>query len=292
MHTSAPLLIAVGLCALLCTSCRVGPYEFFPVPDTSPVIARVGNTRLTLNKLDASIPPELAGALSEEQKAAFVKQWIDAEILYQSALMEKIDADPMVRDRLALMRRSVLGAEMVGRLSSRIGEDARPSDSAVAGYYELHKTQFTRAADAVRFADIVMADRTAAMAVRNAVTPDNFFELAKLHSSVPLPADPGTIPFVVVGGLQRAIADVVFGIKIGGTTSPIQAPDGYHIIRVIDKQKAGDILPLAEVRGEIVSALSADVRKQHMDRQMADLRQKIIYEINLSNLSGDAGKGQ
>ncbi len=280
------------VCACVVSSCRIAGYEIFDKKDNSPVLARVGKDKLTLNELNGTLASVLGGAATDEQKIAYVKQWIDNEVLYQTALSQRLDRDSAIRAQMEFMRRNILSVEMMSRMYSRISGSEQPSDSALNAYYEANKSTFTRTGEVARYAAIVMPDLASAWMVRNQVTVDNFFTLGKQYSKVPLPTDPASIPFSTADQMPKPIADVVFGIKAGGTTSPIGMPDGYYVVRVLEKQHTGDIMPLPEVKDRIIEALSVDTRKLQLDKLMADLRQKVSYEYNFGPITGRNSKGK
>lgn len=258
-------------------------------PD-SPVIARIGNSVLTLDDLYESIPREYRNKITREQNIRYVKQWIDNELLYQEALRRKIHKEEKIRSRLQKMKRDLLCAEMISRYS--VGrEDSRITKTMVAKYYEAHKDSFVREEDVFKFSEIVVEDLKTAWQVRNKVTADNFLDLAARYSDLPV-LDPRSVPYVPLGEIPPALAGTVPRIRAGGTTSPIKTESGYSIVRVWDKQPAGSVCALSEVRDDIVNRLSAEMQKREIERMLSDLRTKVDYEYNFDAIPGPpAGTG-
>ncbi len=122
--------------------------------------------------------------------------------------------------------------------------------------------------------------------VRNMVTSANFTELAVQYSTVPA-QDPQTAPYIPVKNLPPDISAATSGIRLNGTTSPIKCPDGYHIIRIIDKQNVGSPLLLEEVRDDIVRTLSAQSQKKNIESLLVALRQKSDYIFNFELITQD-----
>ncbi len=249
----------------------------------NPVIARVGQAVLTLNDLNKSIPPEYSNRISRKQRINYVKQWIDTELLYQEALKQKIHKEKEILKRLHQMEKDLLSAEMISRNSSSIHKQ-KISDDAIIEYYKQHKESFVRESDVVKYIGIVVEDLKTGWKVRNMVTTSNFLELATEYSTVPI-QDPNTVSFTPLKNLPAEVANVVFNIRLNGTTSPIKLSDGVHVIRVLDKQNAGEICLVEEVREEIFSTLSAQSQKKDIENLLEELRQKSDYTFNFELLT-------
>ncbi len=273
-HTLTIISIGIILFALLNMSLTCE--ESTPVND--PVIARVGRSILTLDDLNKSIPPEYSNQITHKQRINYVKQWIDTELLYQEALRLKVHKEKKICKRLEQMKKALLSAEMISRNSSGMHKQ-NITEETITEYYEKHKESFIRESDVVKYVEIIVENLVAGWKVRNMVTATNFLELAKQYSSIPVP-DPNTFPFIPLKSLPPEISDIVFSIRLNGTTSPIKISDGVHIIRVLDKQKAGEICLLEEVREEIISTLSAQSQKKDIENLLAALRQKSDYIFN------------
>lgn len=250
----------------------------------SPVIARVGNSILTLDDLYERIPPEYSDRISREQMINYVKQWMDTELLFQEALKQNIQKEDEIKRRLGKMKRDLLSAEVISR-NSFAASKYHISDDAIATYYEEHKEEFVRESDVVKCMEIVVDNLKTAWSVRNAVTSDNFLDLAVRYSKAPV-QDPRTVPYVSVEELPGPIQQIVPKIRINGTTSPIKTDNGYHIVRVLDKQKAGDVCGIEEVRDEIVGTLSSEAQKRHLDRLLRTLRLKVDFEYDFDIIPG------
>lgn len=246
-------------------------------PD-SPIIARVGRSVLTLDDLNKSIPSEYSSRITREQRINYVKQWIDTELLYQEALRQKIDKEIDIRMRLEKMKKDLLGAEMISRNSFATNKQ-KFSEEAISSYYEQHKESFIRESDVVKYIEIIVDNVKPGWKIRNMVTQNNFLELAAQFSTIPV-QDPNTAPYIPLNNLPPEISSVIFGIRINGTTSPIKLPDGVHIVRVLDKQNAGDTCLVVEIKDEIVSALSTQSQKKDIENLLADLRQKTDFEFH------------
>jgi parvulin-like peptidyl-prolyl isomerase len=243
----------------------------------SPIIARVGKTFLTMNDLNKSIPSEFSGKITQKQRINFVKQWIDTEILYQEALRQKIHEEKHIIKRLEQQEKELLGAEIISRNLQKKKKETI-SEESILNYYENFKDSFIREFDLVKYIEIVVEDLTTGWKVRNIINPINFFEIAEEYSLKPA-QDPSRIPYVPINTLPQEIANIVSSLRINGTSSPIKMEDGVHIIRVLEKQKAGEVCMLDEVKDEIISTLSTKLQKKDLNDLLSELRKSSDYEF-------------
>ncbi|MGD9200062.1 MAG: peptidylprolyl isomerase [Chitinispirillia bacterium] len=244
----------------------------------SPTIARVGKTVLTMNDLNKSIPTEFSNRITQKQRINFVKQWIDTEILYQEALRQKIHEEKQIIKRLEQQEKELLGAEIISRnLRKRRKETI--SEESVLNYYEKYKESFIREFDLVKYIEIVVEDLKTGWNVRNTINPINFYEVAEEYSLKPA-QDPSRTPYIPINTLPKEIADIVSSLRIDGTSSPIKMEDGVHIIRVLEKKKAGEVCMLEEVKDEIISTLSTQLQKKDLNNLLSELRKSSNYEFN------------
>jgi hypothetical protein len=244
----------------------------------SPVIARVGKAVLTLDDLYESIPPEYRDHITREQNISYVKQWIDNELFYQEALRRRIDKEPVIQKRSAKMKRDLLCAEIISR-NAGSNAAAQISEGMIQDYYEKNKNSFVRERDAAKFIEIVIPEQSLAAQVKGQARPDNFSELAAKYSQAPA-QDPRFIGFMDIEGLPSQIAGMLSQLSPGTISSPIKTEAGYHIIHLLDKQKAGTIMPLDEVREEIANRLTSQLQKSALDQALSELRSKMNVEYN------------
>lgn len=253
--------------------------------DPDQVVARVGNSTLTLDDLFKSIPPEYSDHITREHMISYVKQWIDTELLYQEALRRRIHKEPEIRDRLQKMKRDLLSAEIISR-STVVGADKNPvGPKDVETYYEEHKEALTRNTSVAKYVEIVVDDAKTAWQVRNQITDENFLDLAARYSTIPV-EDPRSAEFIPIDRLPAEIGAVIEKTKISGTSVPFEMADGYHIVRVLDKQDAGTISSINEVREEIVGTLATENQKEDIESLLSSLRLKTDLEYHFDKIPG------
>ncbi len=255
----------------------------------SPIVAQVGSTVLTVEDIQKRIPAEYSDFVTYEQNVDYVKRWIDSEILYQTALQRKIDQEPEVRQRLERMMKDLLMSEMISRLSTQMSD---VTDADIEKYYSENSNKFLRKDTEIRFAHICVRTLAEAWKIRDRITPDNFFSLGKQFSTEPI-EDSLNIPYVTKTQVMPELADVIFDIKIGGTTPPIRTPMGYYIIKIIDKQMPATVKPLKSVKEEILNQISSQTQRVHLDEIISSLKKKLHVEYHLNKVPGKSeAKGE
>lgn len=267
-----PKCAAVGLLA----ACALAGCANRP---KGPVVARVGESVLTLDELYKSIPPEYSEYITREQVVGYVKQWIDNKVLYDEALRLKIDKEEPIRERLRRMKQDLLCAEMVSR-SAASPQAAKVGDEAIAAYYNDNKGKFVRETNVAKFLQIVCGDANTAAKVRSLATADNFQSLAAQYSRVPLP-DAKTIPYVKFSDMPPELAQEIVAARINGTTGVVRTDAGFCVARVLDKQPKGTPCELPEVRDDIAAILAARAQNAAVERLISSLRTRMRVETNL-----------
>lgn len=245
-------------------------------PAGEKLVARVGNQYLSVEDLASAVPVEYADLFSQEQKLDFVRRWIDEEILYQNALKAVLHKRPDIKHRIEKLKKDILVSEMINTL---VGQEMEISLEEIVQYYEEHKSDFNRKETVIKYLSILIPSRSDAWRIRNQVTKTNFIRLAKKHSLEPVQKIED-LKFHYRHGLPTRIADVAFGIKVGGTTPPIKADKGYIILRIVDKQNPGTQRTLEEVREEIRSMIMANHRRTLVEKQLEKWRQEMLIEFN------------
>ncbi len=250
-------------------------------PDKSPVVARVGNSELTVDDMYKSIPSEYSDQITREQNITYVKQWIDTELLYREALRSKLDKDKDIIKRLEKIKKDLLAAEIISRASSRsvvIDKDI------VESYYNQHKTELIREKDVVKFLEIVVDSTQTAASIKTAATADNFSSLAVQHSKLPF-SDSGA--YVPIEDVQPEIRSVIESAKTAGIYGPVKTEVGYHVILLQEKLEKGGQCTLEEAWEEITTLLSTKAQKENLEKLLSDLRLKNDVEFSFDQLSGN-----
>jgi peptidyl-prolyl cis-trans isomerase C len=246
------------------------------------MIAKIGNEKLTLEDLKKSIPAEYRDQISKEQNVNYVKQWMDAELLYQEAVRRKIDKEPEIKSRLKKMQKDLLAAEVISRISLE-NKDNGVSAFEITEYYNKHQKDFIRDTDKIKYLEIITEDQKSAWYINRTLTNQNYEELASQYSKISS-TEPLNTSYVPVNEIPEEIKTVINSYSPEVNTLPIKTNLGYHVVRVLDRLKKGDFCTEDEVRDDIVNILSNKAQKQRIEKLLSDLRLKTDVQFNLDIL--------
>lgn len=286
---AANFLGALLLFALITASAcaEKAPVEDKPKPIEGTVIARVGNSVLTLEELRASIPSEYFDAITREQNIQYVRQWINTELLFREALRLEIDRDPETHARLEKMKRDLLSSEVINRALA--GQGSLVTEDQIRDYYEVNRASFVRETFTVRYDRIFVEDLTLAWEIRRTATHENFRELKQQHSKLPpIPTFGDVTPYVPLDQLTPVERNAVMGANTPSITGPYRAENGFYVIRLLGRFDRGTIASLDEMRGEIMARLSMQAQRALIDRLVEDIRSREEVEFHV-DLIGGAG---
>jgi hypothetical protein len=238
-------------------------------------VARVGNTVLTRSEAERLI---LAYGSNSVPEKFIISQWVDREVLFQSALREDLDRDSLMNYKIEQYRKDVLGQAF---LESIILQDDPISGASIKGYYEQNIHSYKRPADGARVFHFVYNSQAEAEAVaRELLNPSSGFDRKTLFASNRVDA-----AVVYNGSLIKPLDDALFSSRNRSRIlGPIQSRYGFHVIEVLDRFSAGSQIGLDEAYDEIYQRL-LNHRIQLRTLQVLDsLKSKFHIEIAMENL--------
>jgi len=109
--------------------------------------------------------------------------------------------------------------------------------------------------------------------------PDKFAVLAKKESQDPSSAEKGgDLGFFDNKQMVKEFSKVAFSIKPGEISDLVKTEFGYHIIKVVDRKKAG-LVPFDEVKPQIAKYLEQQTKMQSIQKLIESSRNnaKIVY---------------
>ncbi len=267
--------------ALLFTQCRF----FSSAEDADTVVARVNQSALTADELEAEMEAAALSGATLQMRKDWVSDWVRTELLYQEALRRDLDREGETVRELNRMRRDHLANVVL----EDIGADSSlaVTDEEVADYFEAHGQEFIYHEPELRLSVIVLPDETTARQVRNQLARGRgtFEELARTRSLHPSSANGGDLGYLKRSDISNvSVQEIVFSLQPGQISRPVLSESGSYIFRAVDRREAGTLPPLDEVRGEIVSRLLRDRRRELVRRFVDGLRQGADVEIYNGNL--------
>jgi parvulin-like peptidyl-prolyl isomerase len=175
----------------------------------------------------------------------------------------------------------------VDRLLKDVCKDLpEPSNEDIAQSYELNKDRF-KSPEQLRVAHIVkhiggQTDEAAAQAAilkaQDELNNGKPFEMLVPKYS-DCPDNGGDLGYITKGQMVEEFEDVVFNLAIGRVSNVFRTRFGFHIAKLYTRKPA-EILPLEQVKDQILNQLKDQIRNDAIDRLLDQLRSKAeIKEI-------------
>lgn len=244
MKTMTTLMGAGALVAVLALPQAV------PAQDADTVLARVGDTEITLGHVVA-----LAARLPEQYRQ------LPDDVLFNGLLEQIVDqtavarqaADPLPR-RVQLDIDNGMREVVVNDLLRRALTEALSEPALRALYAERYLgAEPEREYNAAHI--LVQTEELAADLVAQLEDGADFAELARAHSDDPGSASRGgDLGWFGAGRMVPAFEAAVMGLAPGETSAPVQTQFGWHIVRLMDTRQA-DAPPFEVVRDQLTAEL-------------------------------------
>jgi parvulin-like peptidyl-prolyl isomerase len=177
-----------------------------------------------------------------------------------------------------IMTQKLVAYEVRSRVSVSPGE--------INEYYKAHEADFAQG-DRVRLQHILIrvgarieedAQAFAESLYAKLEEGASFEELAKTYSEGTEAKEGGEMGWMEKGQLMGEIDDKVFSLAEGQITSPIKSSLGFHIFKVVERQKTA-IKPLADVQNQIQELLFKEKLKKRLESWIATLKKNAYISI-------------
>ena len=175
--------------------------------------------------------------------------------------------------------------------------------SEVEKYYEEHKSDFVRkeqvflqqilvSTEGKTPDQVAQAEKRAKDLTARARKGEKFAELVKQYSDDETTKDSGgELPAYNRGQLRKDLEDIVFKEKKGYVTDPIRLPNGFLILKILERFEAGQA-PLESVENEIQERLSMPQMQPKVRELLTRLREDAFLEIRAGYLDSGAAPGK
>jgi parvulin-like peptidyl-prolyl isomerase len=218
------------------------------------VLARVNDETLTMEDIIYQIPPEFRSQLSREGFTDIVENWINTEVLYQTAVGKGLDKDQEVQAVIKAMIREAVARKLI---DAELKNQVNVAPSAVDSIYDARRESYKLEKDRFRASHILLPSAGEAEAVyKRLVGGEDFSRLAVDYSVDRRSADRGgDIGYFAPEDIDPKFAEAIKKLNVGSYSKPVETSYGYHIIMLTGKQKAGVDLDSLEAKRNILDSL-------------------------------------
>lgn len=91
-------------------------------------------------------------------------------------------------------------------------------------------------------------------------------------------------------GRSKEVEEALFGLAVGGTSSAIKAPDGYAVVRVVEKKEAY-VPPLEEVSADVTTAVKRQKAEQQAQEKARLIAQALLKGEDPATVAKREGAG-
>lgn len=264
----------IGLLAAMAACSRGGRADGAEAPD---VLARVGQHRLTVADLAATMPAGLSEADSVEFAARWIENWVDEQLLTEIAVEQVRNIDEI--DRMADDYRRRLIMLEYRRLKVSADTSLAISDADIADYYSTHADEMKLDEPMVRGIYIKIEDDAPALAqVRKwyrSEKQDDIDRLEKVGLKGAIHYDYFRDTWVPLKQIETKIpAEISRASLRKGYTLDFTSGGFTYLLSVSDVLPAGHTMPLEAATPRIRETLDA-LRSNTLDARLrADLRRR------------------
>lgn len=219
-------------------------------PDRGLVIASVGNSSLTESDLNDLIS---STEIDNYKLKLLAKDWINQEILAQSAIENRIVDNATVNINLRNYRRELLASIY---LENKYRKIPLIKEDEIIEFYNQNIETFVRDKKQIRAYHFLFDSKESANDLRGALISSDDEAKARLLNNYH-----GTLRTFGRDDVIEEISSAAFGSR-RDIVGPIETEYGYHIIQILDRFDEESLIPLHEVREEITQNIK--VQKQNL----------------------------
>lgn len=235
-------------------------------PDASTVLARVGDTEITLGHavaLRAALPDQFATVPAETLFPALVEQLIEQEMLYQH-YNESLNQ----RERIMLeneTRNFVANAALMAAAEAATGEEnlQLAYDAFVAEFGQGEPTTEYNAAHI-----LVRTEEEIQTVVAELESGRDFAEVAREFSLDGSSAAGGDLDWFGEGVMIEPFEQAVMALEPGEVSAPVETRFGWHVI-LLKETRVASVPTMEMVRGD----LEAEIQREASRALIARLRE-------------------
>jgi foldase protein PrsA len=242
------------------------------------LLARVNDEVLTKEELMYQIPADYRNQVDAEGLTEVVENWINTEILYQEAVRRGLDDDPEVK---AIIEAGIKDAVARKLIDKELENKVVIPPSTVDSIYAERKDSFKLEQDRFRASHIFLETAGDADAIYSRLQKgDDFAALARDYSKDRESAQRGgDIGYFGPEDIDPTFVAAARELGVGSYSKPVKTAYGYHIIKLTDRQKAGEGLDSLEAKRNIFETLYTEQHARAFNDLLERLKASADVEI-------------
>ena len=228
-------------------------------------------------------------AVREEELTATIQEALAKRNLSIDNLQEALIRDGMNYEKYREATRSDMIKARI--LQREIRPRVSVTNEEIGAFYQEHRDEYEGKLR-VRLLMIAIpvpaesdeatqaAQRAKAEAILKRIRAGEYFEALANENSTGPQRTGGDIGYVEKGSMNPIIEEVAFNLKPGEVSGVIETPQGFYIVKALDKRGGGS-LSLKATRAEIEERLYAEKMEKKYTEWLAEKRQKAHIEIRM-----------
>ena len=237
------------------------------------IVASVGSSKLTdRNLLEMVSNPEV----DKYRLKLIAEGWVNREILARSAEKADLSDDEMLSYSLENYKREFLANVY---LQDRFRQMPFVKDREILNFYNNNIESYLRDEKQIRAYHFLLDDETTANDLKDALNTSDENKMSLILNNYH-----GTLRTFGRNDVIEEISSNAFGSR-RDIVGPIVTEYGYHVLQILDRFESESLIPIHEVKDEIIQKIK--IRKQNiLYYEIIDsLRLSVDYYINESYLN-------
>ena len=267
-----------GLFCLLCIFLLFGCKNSNSKQD---IIATVEDEKLSLSELMEDIPEHIRYNLTNVEIRELVLRWINNEVLYHEALERELDKRPEPQKEFNKLKKELLINRL---LELTLDKDLAVSKEEIKQFYDNNREAFILDEDMVHAYHILVDTKKEARTVRKRIRGGESFDVLIKEIKQDTLANDWDLGYFSKSEVIPEISKVVFSLSEGATSLPIKSDFGYHVVKLIDKQKKGEVKNFETVKEEIRLKLQTKKKQERYQRFLLQMKSKFKIDTNFKLL--------
>ncbi len=248
------------------------------VSNMNQIVIEVNDKKITLGEIEQRLKL-MAPAVRiriRENREQFLEGLVQAELLYQEAIRQRVDELPQIQKRVERLKRRLIIEQFLRRDVEVVGIP----EQQYRDFFLVNKERFRREESVTLGHVVLKTEKEAWDAVAQLRRGIPFSQVARRRSIFESTRDSGGMMGTAERGeLEKVLEDLAFSLPIGQPSDPIKTSVGWQIIRVMERVGAQDA-KYEDVKDDVKLLYSELKRRERYEALLRDLREKSRIQVH------------